>query len=258
MLFERGRWSRAMIGLRLERHSGPASPSGRLLPRDRGRRGGVHGDALAAHEASEATKWPGETSTSGPIAAPVEPAVGGRVAVRPLRVQLRHGVEQHLRVRVPRVGEDRSGRAELDHAAVAEDHGAVADVVAEREVVGDEEDAEAARREVAQDVEDVDAGRGVEHADDLVRDQQLEVEHQRPRDQQALQLAAAELVRVLAEHGGGLEADGLEGRTRSRSSHSSSPRPGRKGRRIRSNTRSALKTGLYELNGSWKTPWTLA
>ncbi len=29
MLFERGRWSRAMIGFRLERHSGPSAPGGR-------------------------------------------------------------------------------------------------------------------------------------------------------------------------------------------------------------------------------------
>ena len=75
----------------------------------------------------------------------------------------------------------------------------------------DEEDAETARRQVAEDVEDVDAGRSVEHADDLVGHQQLELEHQCARDQQALQLAAAQLVRVLAEHGGGLQADRLEG-----------------------------------------------
>ena len=209
MLFERGRWSRAMIGLRLERHSGPASPSGRS---SHGIGGGarVHGDALAAHGTSEATKCPWETSTSGPHRLVLGLAFGEGTARRPFRVQLRHGVEQHPRVRVPRVGEDRPGRAELDHPAAAQDHGSVADVVAEREVVGDEEDAESARGEVAQDVEDVDARRGVEHADDLVRDQQLQVEHQRPRDQQALQLATAQLMRVLAQAGGWIEADRLE------------------------------------------------
>ena len=45
---------------------------------------------------------------------------------------------------------------------------------------------------------------------------------------------------------------------RSRACHSSSPSSGRNGRRMSSKTRSALNTGLYELNGSWKTPCTLA
>ena len=60
--------------------------------------------------------------------------------------------------------------------------------------------AEAARLQVAEQVEHVDARRGVEHADDLVGDEQPDVEQQRARDQHALELAAAELVRVLAEH----------------------------------------------------------
>ena len=36
--------------------------------------------------------------------------------------------------------------------------------------------------------------------DDLVGDEQADVEQQRPRDQHALELAAAQLVRVLVEH----------------------------------------------------------
>ena len=53
--------------------------------------------------------------------------------------------------------------------------------------------------QVAEQVEHVDPGRGVEHADDLVGDEVADVEQQRACDQQPLQLAARELVRVLAE-----------------------------------------------------------
>ena len=76
----------------------------------------------------------------------------------------------------------------------------------------DEEDAQPAGLEVAEQVEHVDASRGVEHADDLVRDQVLDVQQERPSDQQPLELAAAELVRVLAQHRLGLEAHGVERR----------------------------------------------
>jgi len=128
----------------------------------------------------------------------------------PLPVELRHAGEEHAGVRVPRSGEDLRGRPLLDDAAAPEDHRAVADVVAEREVVGDEEDPEAARLEIAEQVEHVDPRRRVEHADDLVRDEVAQLEHQGARDQDALQLSAAQLVRVLAEAVAGLEADRLE------------------------------------------------
>ena len=108
---------------------------------------------------------------------------------------------------------------------VAHDHRAVADVVAERQVVRDEEDAEPARLQVAEQVEHVDPRRGVEHRDDLVGDEQADVEQERPRDQHALELAAGELVRVLAEHVAGVEVDGLERRS-SFARHSAAPCPG--------------------------------
>src|SRR5262245_37854965 len=63
----------------------------------------------------------------------------------PLAVQMWNRGEERLRVRVPRVAEDLAGRSALDDHAAAEDQRAVADVVAEREIVGDEEDSEAAR-----------------------------------------------------------------------------------------------------------------
>ena len=150
------------------------------------------------------------------------------------------------------------GRAHLDDRAAAEDHRLVADVVAEREVVRDEQDAEPARLQVAEQVEHVDARRGVEHADDLVGDEQLDVEEQRARDEHALELAAAQLVRVLAEDVRRVEAHGLQRLLELARATRTSSVPG--SRRLRSivKTRSALKIGLYELNGSWKTPWTSA
>ena len=109
-----------------------------------------------------------------------------------------------------RVAEDLLGGAHLDDAPAAQDQRLVGDVVAEREVVRDEEDPDAALLQVAEQVEHVDPGRRVEHADDLVGDEELELEEQRAGDHQALQLSAAQLVRVLAEHVGRLERDRLE------------------------------------------------
>jgi hypothetical protein len=111
---------------------------------------------------------------------------------------------------VTRIAENERGRSQLDDPAVSEDHRPVADVVPEREVVRDEENAEPARLQVAEQVEHVDPGGGVEHADDLVGDEELEVEEERARDQQPLELSPAELMRVLAENVCRAEADGVE------------------------------------------------
>ena len=64
--------------------------------------------------------------------------------------------------------EHRGRRPHLHDPAAAEDHRPLADVVAERQVVGDEQDPQAARLQVAEQVQDVDPRRRVEHADDLV------------------------------------------------------------------------------------------
>ncbi len=64
----------------------------------------------------------------------------------------------------------------------------------------DEENAEAALLQVTEQVQDVDPRRGVQHADDLIRDEELDVEQQCARDEQTLELAAAQLVRVLLQN----------------------------------------------------------
>ena len=85
-----------------------------------------------------------------------------------------------------------------------------------------------------------------------------DVEQQRAGDEQPLELAAAELVRVLAEHVAGFRLTASSDRV----DPAVPLRRCSARRRTRSGscakTRSALKIGLYELNGSWKTPWTCA
>ena len=89
-----------------------------------------------------------------------------------------------------------------------EDDRAVAHVVAERQVVGDEQDRQAGLLQADEQVQDVDPGGGVQHADDLVGDQQPDVEEQGTGDEQALLLATGQLMRVLAEDITGIERDG--------------------------------------------------
>ena len=62
--------------------------------------------------------------------------------------------------------------------------------------------------EVPEQVQDVDPGRGIEHADDLVGDEDSgSFEEQRARHEHALELPARELVRVLPEHRVRVETD---------------------------------------------------
>ena len=68
------------------------------------------------------------------------------------------------------------------------------------------------RFQVDEHVEHVDPGGGIEHAYDLVSDEELDLEQQGPSDQQALLLAARELVGELVEDVSGVEGHRLEGR----------------------------------------------
>ena len=98
-----------------------------------------------------------------------------------------------------RVAEHLLGLPHLDDGALAQYHRLVAYVVAEGQVMGNEQDPEALALQVDEQVEDVDARRGIEHAYDLVRDEELDLEQQSASDQQALLLAARELVGELVE-----------------------------------------------------------
>ena len=229
MLFARGTWSRAMIGFRPTARR-RRSAGGPLLPRDRGRRGRSSARRLVTVDlcsgAARRRSGPSSTSTSWRRPATGSPSLGRR--------ELGLDVAPPGAAAAPRRGASsctggggcrrRAASRPARRRAPPQDHRRVADVVAEREVVRDEEDPEAARLQVAEQVQDVDPRRGIEHADDLVGDEQPDVEQERAGDQQALELAAAQLVRVLAEDVAGVEAHGVQ-RPSSFACHSESLSP---------------------------------
>ena len=231
MLFAPGTWSRGDDRIAARAPDDVARARGPLLPRDLGRdvvrrllggprrrhassppptpprrggparprRGGTRRRRSSARRADGA--WPSTTSCGA--AAPTREAsacTDGAGSRRPSR-----------------------SRPASTISPAPKDHRAVRDVVAEREVVRDEEDAEAACLQVAEQVEHVDPRRGIEHADDLVGDEQLDVEQERARDEHSLELAAAQLMRVLAEAR-------RRARAERRRAHARPSRPTRRGR----------------------------
>ena len=103
-----------------------------------------------------------------------------------------------------------SRRADLDDLAEVHHRDAVAEVLDDGEVVGDEQDREAEPQlEVAQQVEDLRADRHVERRHRFVGDEELRFDGERPGDADALALAAAELVRE-ATGEARVEADEVE------------------------------------------------
>ena len=79
--------------------------------------------------------------------------------------------------------------------------------------------------EIAEQVQNIDPRRGVEHADDLVRDEEADVEQERARNQHALELASAQLVGILVENFGRVEADDLAATARASRCHSGAVSP---------------------------------
>ena len=113
------------------------------------------------------------------------------------RVGLGDGREQRVRVRVAGVAVDVGGRTDLDDLAEVHDRDAVGDVPDDGQVVRDEQERE--RHPVLQlgeQVEHLGLDRDVERGDGLVEHDDVGLERERPRDPDALALAAGELVRV--------------------------------------------------------------
>ena len=108
----------------------------------------------------------------------------------------RHRRQERLRVRMRRALVDVVLRADLDDLAEIHHRDAVGDVPHDRQVVRDEDvgQAEVALQRLEQ-VDHLRADRDVERRDRLVEDDQLRVQRERPRDADALPLAARELVR---------------------------------------------------------------
>ena len=100
----------------------------------------------------------------------------------------------------------------LDDPAPVHHVDLVGDVPRAREVVRDVEERDVlALLELADEVQDPEPDRHVEHRDRLVREHDLGLDRQGPRDRDALPLASRELVRVLLGDGGGRdEPDRLE------------------------------------------------
>ena len=96
----------------------------------------------------------------------------------------------------------------LHHATEVHDRDPIAERPGEAEVVGDEDQAEAAAAlELDQDREDLQPHRRVEHRDGLVADQPLGLEHQGRGDRDALTLPAGELMGIAVEVALRIEAD---------------------------------------------------
>ena len=118
--------------------------------------------------------------------------------------------EQLARIGVPRGGEDRRRVAFLDQLAGREHRDPVAEDADDRQIVADEDQRQVELfAEPAEEEEDLRLGRDVEAGDDLVGDDELRLERQRPGDADALALAAGNLVRVAAEERG-RQADDVE------------------------------------------------
>ena len=117
----------------------------------------------------------------------------------------------------------------FDHAAVAHDDHAVADVVGGGQVVRDVDDRHAeivAQR--AEQVDDRHAQRRIDHRHRLVGHDQRGPRDQRARDGDALQLAARQLVRIASAHLGQRQADLAQRARRQRCSAASSAAPAKR------------------------------
>src|SRR5207245_1136932 len=98
----------------------------------------------------------------------------------------------------------------LDDAAKIHDGHALADMLDDRQIMGNEEISEPQLLlQVLQQIDDLGLDRYVQRRHRLVADNQLGFDRERPRDTDALTLPARELVRMPA-HVIRLQTDGLE------------------------------------------------
>ena len=96
-----------------------------------------------------------------------------------------------------RGGKQRGARGDLDDMAEIHDRDPVGEVIDHGEVVGDEQEGQAAIfLDVLQEIEDLALDRYVERRQGFVGDDQFGLHHQGPGDGDALALAARKLMRV--------------------------------------------------------------
>ena len=125
----------------------------------------------------------------------------------PFRAKPWNTGHQHLRIRMQRMVVDLLRRAHLYDTSSVEDHRFLAYVVAQREVVCYEEDGQTTGFELCQQVENTHSCGCIEHADDLVCHENLNVKQQSTRDEKALQLSTAQLVGKLVHDLVGVETN---------------------------------------------------
>ena len=110
--------------------------------------------------------------------------------------------------------EDRLRWAGLDHGALVHHHHPVGDLADEAHLVADQDHGHAVGGEAADHVQDLAHQLRIERRGDLVEEQDLGLQGERPGDRHALLLAARELVRIGAELVA--EADPRQQRSRQR------------------------------------------
>src|SRR5581483_9223597 len=94
---------------------------------------------------------------------------------------------------------ERAAWGGLDNAAEIHHGDAAADVLDDREVVGDEQIGDAEfLLQILQQIDDLGLDRDVERGDRLVADDQLGLDRERARNADALALAAGKFVRIAA------------------------------------------------------------
>ena len=167
------------------------------------------GDEVAAARAEVAAgrALVGQGEAAGDRDQRVAGAVGAgqrERAEEPLGVGVAHGVE------------DLGDRAGLDGLARVHDAEPVAGLEDEAEVVADEEHRRAElAAEILDELDDAGLDGDVERGGRLVEDEECRLRHQRHGDDDALLLAAGELVRVAVEDARRVgQADGLDGAER--------------------------------------------
>ena len=230
----RSAWWQAVRVSSTSRSGGRSAAQTSVASGQRGTNGQPVGDGLGGARGADAERLAG-----GPA---------GGLLGRP-----RHGRRrgQRDRVRVPRRLGDRLDRPGLHDLAAVEHHRPLGEEPDDAQVVGDEQERQAALvAQVGEQVEHLRLGGEVQRRHRLVEDDDLRVADQRPGDRDPLALPAGELGRVAVGRVAG-QADRLQAGARLRAA------PRRRCTPIsRSGSTSVwpmVRAGLSEEYGSWKT-----
>ena len=135
---------------------------------------------------------------------------GGIVEPARLDIRQRNRGEQLPRIGMLRRAEDPRDRSVFDDFAMVQDRDVVAEHADHRQIVADEHHGEAEpRAQLLQQQQDMRLRRHVEAGHDLVGDDEIGLQRQRPGDPGALALAARQLVRIAVDEVG-RQADQIE------------------------------------------------